>query len=116
MEPAPPHEYQALTAGVGVASLPGRTLVELTGADRQTFLHNFCTNDVRGLKPGEGCEAFITSVQGKIIAHVIISCEADRLVLDTVPGQAERIITHLDKYLIREQVVLADRTAEWGEL
>ncbi|MCE9544734.1 MAG: hypothetical protein K8T25_04340, partial [Planctomycetia bacterium] len=47
---------------------------------------------------------------------VIISCEADRLVLDTVPGQAERIITHLDKYLIREQVVLADRTAEWGEL
>src|SRR5439155_9007426 len=112
----PPEEYEALTAGAGVVRLNQRTLIELTGRDRAAFLHNFCTNDIRGLKPGGGCEAFITSVQGRILGHVLVFCGAETLVLETVPGQSDRLLTHLDRYLIREDVTLADRTGEWGEL
>ncbi len=112
----PPNEYEALTAAAGIVRMNGRTLVELTGRDRNSFLHNFCTNDIRGLKPGCGCEAFITSVQGKILGHVMVFCGPESLVLDTVPGQAEPLIAHLDRYLIREEVALADRSNDWTDL
>lgn len=109
-------EYQALTTGAGFVDFRGRTLIELTGADAASFLQGFCTNEVKRLNPGQGCEAFITSVQGKVLGHVIISREEERIVLETVAGAAERLMPHLDRYIIREQVVLADRSQEWGEL
>jgi len=109
-------EYEALVSGTGVVDFRGRTLIELTGADAASFLHSFCTNDIKRLGPGQGCEAFITSVQGKILGHVIVCREAERIVLDTVPDAAEKLMAHLDRYIIREQVTLADRSQEWGEL
>lgn len=109
-------EYQALTTGAGLVDFRGRSRIELTGADSASFLQGFCTNEVKRLQPGQGCEAFITSVQGKILGHVIISREAERIVLETVAGGAERLIPHLDRYIIREQVVVTDRSQDWGEL
>jgi folate-binding protein YgfZ len=38
------------------------------------------------------------------------------LIVDTVPEQSEKLIQHLDRYLIREQVEIHDRTHDWGEL
>jgi tRNA-modifying protein YgfZ len=52
-------DYEALTRAAGVADVSGRTQVELTGQDRAKFLHNLCTNEVRKLSPGTGCEAFL---------------------------------------------------------
>ena len=54
----PLEEYQALRSGFGFVELTDWSSVTLTGADRQTFLNNFCTNDVKRLQPGEHCEAF----------------------------------------------------------
>lgn len=99
-----------------IVELVGQTLVEVRGADRAAFLHNLCTNDVRGLKPGTGCEAFFTNVQGKILAFANVLCEEDAIVLETVSGQAEMLLAHLDRYLIREDVELRDRTDEWSEI
>lgn len=109
-------EYEALTRGAGLVDLGSRTLIELVGPDRATFLHNFCTNDIRKLAPGETCEAFITSVQGKVLAHVHVFAKADSLLVETVGGLNEKLLAHLDRYLIREQVQLIDRGEEWGEL
>lgn len=109
-------QYDALTEGVGLADFSDRTQIELTGKDRASFLHNLCTNEIKKLSPGSGCEAFLTNVQGKILAHVLVFCRADSLVLETVPGQAEAIMSHLDRYLIREDVQLLDRSVAWCEL
>lgn len=109
-------EYLALTTGTGFVDFRDRTRIEMSGADAAGFLQGFCTNEVKRLKPGQGCEAFITSVQGKVLGHVIISREGDRVVLETVAGAAEQLIPHLERYIIREQVVLADRSQDWGEL
>src|SRR5437660_1325413 len=106
-------QYRALTCGAGLVDFSDRTQVELSGDDRVSFLHNFCTNDIRKLPAGAGCEAFITTVQGKILAHVVVFSGPDSLVLETVPGQAEQIVQHLDRYLIREKVTLRDRSEEW---
>lgn len=103
-------EYQALTADCGFVPLAMWTVVSLGGDDRQTFLHNMCTNDIKALAPAQSCEAFCTDVKGKIIAHVFVHQEVERTWLLTVPDQAERIITHLDRYIIREDVQLIDES------
>lgn len=109
-------QYHELTHGAGYILCPDRTRIELSGPDRAAFLHNLCTNDIRRLSPGEGCEAFLTSVQGKILADVNVFQGQEALWLDTVPGQGETIAPHLDRYLIREKVEIHDRTGEWSGL
>ena len=109
-------EYEAAVDGCAMFDLSSRGHIELTGRDRQKLLHNFCTNDVRSLTPGTGCEAFLTTVQGKVLAHVLVFCGEDSLWLDTTAGTEERIAQHLNKYIITEDVEVHIRTAEFGEL
>lgn len=109
-------QYEALTAGVGVVDFAARTRIEVTGDDRASFLHNLSTNDVKGLSPGSGCEAFLLNARGHVLAHVFILCRPESLVVETVAGQSEFLLNHLNRYLIREKVELHDRTADWGEL
>lgn len=112
----PRGEYFAARDGAAIFDLHDRTQIEITGRDRVTFLNNFCTNDIRKLQPGQGCEAFLTNVKGRILAHVFVFVESDSIWLETVAGAAPAIIAHLDKYLISEDVQLHDRTGEWGEV
>jgi tRNA-modifying protein YgfZ len=109
-------EYAALTSGVGMVDFHDRTQIELTGDDRAAFLHSFTTNDIRGLQPGQGCEAFTLDVRGHIVGQLLIFCTPHSLVLDTVPGQGEKLVRHFDRYLIRERVEIHDRTEDWSEL
>ena len=109
-------EHAAIVDGAALADYSDRTQIEVTGADRQSFLHNLCTNDVRGLVAGAGREAFVTSVQGKVLGHILIFCEADGLVLETTAGQAKTLLPHFERYVIREDVVFADRGLDWAEL
>jgi len=109
-------QYEALRNGVGLRHLENWTLIELTGDDRASFLHNFCTNDIKGLKSGSGCEAFVTNGQGKMLGFVFVFCCESSLELLTVPGQAEVLVSHLDRYLIREDVEIHDRSSQQAKL
>ena len=115
--PADPAQLiEAAIHGAVVIDLPGRTHLELTGQDRASFLHNFCSNHIKGLAVGQGCEAFITSIKGRILGHVLVFADVDRLLVETVPGQGPALLAHLDKYIITEDVQLADRSGEWSQL
>jgi len=105
-------EHAAVTQAVGAAPLDRWSTVRVTGGDRAAFLHNMCTNDVKGLTSGSGCEAFFTDVKGKIVAHAFILVGDDETLLITVPDQAPKLIAHLDRYVIREDVHLADASAD----
>ena len=109
-------EYRALVDATGVVDFSRRTQLELTGDDRASFLHNMCTNEIRKLAAGTGCEAFLLDAHGRVLGHVFVFCGANSLLLETVAGQAERIRAHLSKYLIREKVELHDRGPDWAEL
>ena len=101
---------------LGLPGLRARTQIELSGADRKHFLHSFCTNDIDKLEPGAGCEAFIPDVKGKVLGFGNVFCYEQSLIVESVPGQAERISGHLDRYIILEDVQLCDRTDDWQEL
>ena len=116
----PAGEYRAARETAALFDESGRGLIELAGADAVTFLHNLCTNDIKALADGGGCEAFLTTHKARVIAHVFVSrlARADRAVLwlDVAPGQAETVLAHLNRYLISEDVELADQSAAWGRM
>ena len=109
-------EYKALVERTGLVDLGHRTQIEISGPDRAAWLNNLATNEIRKLPAGTGCEMFLTTAQGKTLAHAFVFVLAESLIIDTVPGQAETILKHLEHYLISEQVTLADRSGEWAEL
>jgi len=86
------------------------TRIAITGADRQSFINNFCTNNIRTLPSGAGLEAFITDIKGHALGHGWFWALENELLFDTVPGQGSALIAHWDRYLIRERVELQDRT------
>ena len=103
-------QCDALLARCGYLPLADWSVVAVTGADRQSFLHNLCTNEIGKLLTGAGCETFFTDVKGKIVAHAWVLFQEDCITLLTVPNQAEQIASHLDRYVIREDVQLVDRS------
>ena len=108
--------YCALVEAAGVVDLTGRTQLELTGDDRASFLHNFCTNNVRNLTPGSGTEAFVLDTKGHVLGHVFVFAGPSSIIIDTVAGQSDRLSKHLDRYIIRENVEIHDRSDAWGAL
>lgn len=119
--------YRAAKESAVVFDLTGWTVVGLSGADCVKFLHNFCTNDVKGLARGQGCEAFITNVKARVLGHVLLfaddvrlntggEAEGMALTLLTTAGQAERLVAHLDRYVITEDVSIEDATGKTGLL
>ena len=105
-------EYEAATTGSAVVRLRDWSTVRVKGKDRASFLHNMCTNDVKRLATGEGCEAFFTDVKGKVVAHGFLLAGTEAIEIVMVPGAAERLMAQLDRYIIREDVALSDKSRE----
>jgi len=112
----PLEEYAAATSGAALFDWSDHGIIELIGSDRVKFLHSFCTNDVKRLTTGQGCEAFVTNVKGRILGHVWIEAGSLSLRLDLGPIPTDRLLAHLERYIINEDVAITDRTPEWGEL
>lgn len=110
----PQQEYQAGHESAVLFDLSDREQVELKGADRQKFLHNFCTNDIKNLPVDQGCEAFVTNVQSRILGYITVFNQGDSLWLDLAPGQSAALTEHLDRYIIMEDVEQVVRSPEFG--
>lgn len=106
----------AATTKVAFFDLSDRTQIEVTGSDRARFLHSFTSNDIKRLKPGEGCETFLTNLKGKVVAHVFVFCHENSFWLDGTPGQLDTITAHLRKFVLIDDVQFHPRNAERGEL
>lgn len=94
-----------------VYDLTDWTCLTLTGADRAAFLHNFCTNDIKGLAPGHWREALFCNVKGRIVGHGLVLAGTDEHTIVGFPGQGERLFAHLDRYILREDVAVRDDSA-----
>ncbi len=114
-------EYAQARSGCVVFDQSHRGKVELTGKEAASFLHNLCTNDINDLPLGAGCEFFLTTNKAKVVAHgfvyhVRLGDGRPALWLDLEPGTAEKVIQHLDRFVISEQVEFADRTREFAQM
>src|SRR5437016_14098437 len=99
-----PAELAALRTSAGVFDLSFRSRLVLTGADRVRFLHGQVTNDVKGLRAGEGCYAALTTAKGRMQSDLYIYCLPEELLLDFEPGLADTVSQRLEKYLVADDV------------
>lgn len=116
-----PDEYKAARENAAIFDVSHRSKVEISGKDAPSFLHNLCTNDIVNLPLGGGCEAFFCTVKAKVVAyaliyHVLLADGRHAFWLDLAPGQSEKLIQHLDRFIIAEQVEMIDRTAGFAQV
>ncbi len=78
------------------------SVVDVVGKEADKILHNLTTNHVRALEVSSGCETFVTEVRGKMLGHVLAYRNATGYRLIGASGQSERIVSHIDRYTIRE--------------
>lgn len=110
----PLQEYEAARSQVGLFDLCHHSLLCFTGADRVSFLHGMVSNDVKALVPGKGIYAAFLDVNGKILADTRVFCTGDSFLVDLWEPLKEKILAHLNRYLIADEVEVADLTAQYG--
>jgi tRNA-modifying protein YgfZ len=80
--------------------MPDRTVLALTGADREHFLQGLVTNDVRKAE-GSLIYAALLTPQGKYIADFFIAGQPDRLLIDVATPLAASLSQRLAMYKLR---------------
>ena len=89
--------------------------VTLVGPDAVQFLHNLCTNDIKSLPEGGGCEAYLCDPRAKVQHQIWVYRIENGLWLETVSGRSEALFKSLDRYLISERIELTDATGEYSQ-
>lgn len=102
---------RALLAGAALVDRSAGGALRLTGEDRVRFLNGLVTCEVKSLAAGEGAYGFVTSVQGRVLADVVVLALADELWLEAPAGEVEAVAGHLAKYLIADRVEIAPLAA-----
>lgn len=104
---------KAASEGVALCDRSHWGRIQFTGTDRQNFLHNQSTNDIKSLKPGEGCDTvFVTSTARTIDLAAIYVLDESVLTV-TSPNRREYLMTWLDRYIFfGDKVTLRDITLE----
>jgi folate-binding protein YgfZ len=118
---SPEAEQEAARTGAVLFDQSHRGKLDVAGNDAVKFLHNLCSNDIKGLAPDTGCEAFFCTATAKVVAHALIyrsppQGKRELLALDLAPGTSLQVLEYLDHYLISEDVEFADRTHHFVQL
>jgi tRNA-modifying protein YgfZ len=108
--------YSALHGGAAWLDLSSRGRIAVRGRDRTRLLHNITSNEVKKLLPGQGCYAFLLSPQGRIQADLLLFCFADRFLIETEPELREKVLAHIRRYIVADQVELEDVTEASAEV
>jgi len=102
--------YDSLRSSAAWGDLSGRGKIRMTGEDRVRLLHAMSTNDIQQLEVGRACYAFFLNAQGRILADAHIYNLGESLLLDTEPEITQKLMEHLDKYIIADDVTLTNES------
>jgi folate-binding protein YgfZ len=85
--------------------------IGVTGADRVRWLNGMTTNSIQDLEPGEGNYNFLLNAQGRIQGDACAFALSQSLLLQTSRDRVPALIELLDRFIIMDDVELADLTA-----
>lgn len=80
--------------------------IAATGEDRVRWLAGMTTNAIQTLAEGYSSYNFVLNAQGRIQGDLYAYQEKDRLILETTQAQAGRLLSHLDRFIIMDDVEL----------
>ena len=95
------------------AILTRRSLLEIGGEERASFLQGLVTNDVEGLGRGEACFAALLSPQGKILFDFFAINTGETILLDCAAEVATNLLKRLGFYKLRAKIALSDVSDRW---
>jgi folate-binding protein YgfZ len=105
-------EYWALRKSVGIRDVSFFGKVQITGKDRQKFLHGMISNDVKSLQPGQGTHALFLDVKGHIQGDFKLYVFPEHLLIVLQHFVRDKVVSGLDRYIISEDVKMKDVTNE----
>lgn len=86
------------------------------GKDLTDFLNRMSTNDLRNFRDGEYKKTVLTTDKGKIVDLIGIINLSNLKILITSFDNQERVISHLNKYIIADDVTLEKPADEYLEM
>ena len=104
----PTAEFEILRTGAGVFEPTWRARIVVSGEDRVRWLNGMVTNNIRDLVPGRGLYSFVLNPQGRIQGDVTAYNRGDYLLLATDEFQAAPLAAWFDRYIIMDDVELAN--------
>jgi len=99
---------RALRASGGCFPVENISRIRLTGADRARYLNGQITVDISKLADGTAKSALLLTAKGRLCAPLWVWQENDSLVIEVAESLREETLTRLERYLISDDVTLAD--------
>ena len=109
---APEREIEALAKQAAVHDLGWLKRMAVHGEDRFRWLSGMVTNAVNELGAHSGAWNLVLNAQGRVQGDLTVWRENDGLELDIAADQYEKLKSHLDRFIIMDDVELVDLSGE----
>jgi folate-binding protein YgfZ len=109
-------EFHALVSGSAIYDLSSRAKISVTGGDRGRWLNGMVSNNIRDLEPGHGVYAFLLNAQGRIQADLYAFQRGESFLIDTEESQREKVLALFDRYIIADDVEIADVSGKMASI
>ena len=102
-------QYRAAREGAACLDLADRGVLAVAGPQRQSFLHNILSNEVKSLKPGEGRLAALMDVKGhlQVLCRVLVA--EDSVLLEAPSARVPGLKAALVHYKVGTPVRFEER-------
>ena len=97
-----------------VFDLTERTKIRVAGADRLRYLNGQISNDLRKATAQSAIHACVLTAKGKIDADVFIVADGESFLIDSDAELHESLPARLDRYVIADDVTIADVSDEFA--
>src|SRR6202048_2013326 len=93
-----------------------RAYFTFSGPDRVRYLNAILTNNIKDLTTGQGVVSLLLNAQGRILAEIETSAEAEKILCVSYLMVRERLAEVLEKYIIMDDVTFSDDAEKFGTL
>jgi hypothetical protein len=107
-------EQSALRDRAAIIDLSHMGVVQISGPDRENFLHGLITQQVKGLGTGQCHYAQLLTPQGRFAWDFTLLNRDESLFLVTEPDRVPALVRHLTFFRLRSQVNILDQSQDWG--
>ena len=108
----PAREIEALVSASAVHDLGWMRRVAVRGEDRFRWLSGMVTNTVNDLAGGAGAWNLVLNAQGRIQGDLWVWRDGDALELEIAADQYEKLLAHLNHFIIMDDVELVGLESE----
>jgi folate-binding protein YgfZ len=107
-------QLELLRSGVASVDRSDRGFALVSGPDAVSFLQALISADLDAVTDGEGAHSLLLSPQGKLDVDFRLLRVGDELWLDCDPGLADQLVASLNRFRIRVDATVTDRSPDFG--